>query len=198
MLLCFGFGLCLMLYPWVREEYFEQQKQLVYEQWLDTQTQSKAAGRTEPLVTSDGFTTETAPVAAVEYAEGILSIPAIELKTPILSTINEYNLNLAICRVTGPTAGEYGNYCLAGHKSRTYGRHFNRLHEVNTGDLIMIETADEEYIYRITGSFTVAAEDGWVLADDHSKKQITLITCDYSTQPVGRLIVHGELNEEGS
>ena len=44
-----------------------------------------------------------------------------------------------------------GNYCIAGHHMRAYGRHFNRLHEVTVGDEIEFRGPDATMIYQVTG-----------------------------------------------
>lgn len=44
--------------------------------------------------------------------------------------------------------GEIGNFSMAGHRT-TYGKPFNRIAELEVGDVIIIETADTYFVYRV-------------------------------------------------
>ncbi len=126
--------------------------------------------------------------------EGLLIIEKIELEVPIIKGATEGNLNISVSSVehTGKP-GEEGNYCIAGHKSRIYGKHFSRLHELEEGDAIQVYDGRKLYKYTVYNKFRVKAEDVWVLEHDGNGRIITLITCDYSTKPKGRLIVKGSM-----
>jgi LPXTG-site transpeptidase (sortase) family protein len=129
------------------------------------------------------------PYLLADSMEGILTIEDIQLESPILYGDSPENLNQGICRIYGSVApGELGNCILAGHKSRVYGRHFNRLKELTVGSLVKVATRSQEYIYRVIETFPAKAEDDWILDDDFSQRQLTLITCDYSQNPIGRWI----------
>ncbi|MEG0855961.1 MAG: sortase, partial [Terrisporobacter sp.] len=58
-------------------------------------------------------------------------------------------------------------------------------------DEIKIKTIDDEFIYIITEIMDVEAEDTYVLDQDMSKKEITLVTCTNSGKQ--RFIVKGEI-----
>jgi LPXTG-site transpeptidase (sortase) family protein len=51
------------------------------------------------------------------------------------------------------------------------------------------------YKYEVYEIKIVKAEDVQVLSSKKGGKVITLVTCDYSMRPTGRLIVKGELIE---
>ena len=130
----------------------------------------------------------------VNNMDGILTIDRIRLSVPIISKYTINNLSVSICTVIDSRKmGQVGNYVVAGHKSRIRGRHFNRLHELKNGDFIVAENKSAKYTYLVTDVFTVTPADVWVMDDDADKAIITLITCDYRTDPIGRLIVKGEL-----
>ena len=87
-----------------------------------------------------------------------------------------------------------GNYCIAGHHMRAYGRHFNRLSELGVGDEIKFIAADSTYVYRVFEVLIVKPEDTYVLeAPEGEEGLITLITCEYSRKPPLRLVVRGRL-----
>jgi len=128
--------------------------------------------------------------------DGILTIDKIRLEVPIINKYSIENLNISICSVVAANnMGQAGNYVLAGHKSRIRGRHFSRLLELKVGDRIVTQSKEAKYTYKVTDVFSVTPLDTWVMANDGDKKIITLITCDYTKNPIGRLIVRGELIE---
>jgi sortase A len=130
----------------------------------------------------------------LQNMDGILSIDKIHLTAPIISKYTVDNLSVSICSVIEANKmGKAGNYVIAGHKSRIRGRHFSRLVELKTGDLIVTANKNAKYTYQVTDIFTVTPVDTWVMDNDGDKELITLITCDYRTDPIGRLIVRGEL-----
>jgi sortase A len=150
-------------------------------------------------VNEDGVWEEdTSPRFTADYVlenmDGVITIEKIDLKAVILKPASKYNLDISICSVndTGKI-GAPGNFVLAGHYSRIYGRHFNRLKEVAIGDIIKVNDGYNEYNYCITEMFSVEPTDVWVIEDDGERRLITLITCDYATKPINRWIVRGEI-----
>lgn len=123
---------------------------------------------------------------------GIIEIESVNLKNVIVqSTANEY-LKYHVCHFEESVMpGEDGNFALAGHSSYMYNQVFNNLHKVNIGDEIVIKTVDNKFTYRITEVFDVEAEDTYVLDQDTSKKEITLVTCTNGGKQ--RFIVKGEI-----
>lgn len=136
------------------------------------------------------------PQATLPPAEGILSIEKIGLTMPILTGATNSNLHLSLASIEGTArAGQTGNYGIAGHRSRTRGRNFNRLDEVEIGDILQVETAEGTYRYTVDEKLLVLPEDTWVLMSDGVEKRITLVTCDPMIDPTHRLIVKGSLME---
>ena len=45
--------------------------------------------------------------------------------------------------------GEVGNFAMAGHRT-TYGKPFNRIDKLAEGDVVLVETKDTNYVYRVT------------------------------------------------
>lgn len=199
-------GLTVAAFPWLKAARYEYDKRELLRQWVsdtdETATITERPG--QPYIRETD--TLSAPAAATDLPQaealsllkgmiGIIRIDKINFSSPILDSINDENLNLGICVVDGsPEMGGEGNYCLAGHRSRVSGRHFNRLDELAAGDTVTLEDKQCSYIFTVTDVFLVTAEDNWVMADTPSKTELTLITCDYTTEETGRLIVRCELS----
>ncbi len=215
-------GLCLLAYPTARRMYFDyRQRQLLalWDEFQATQPQVPTASQGGISGKNDGTRTlsrsldmETGKVVSsdspdpelskhiLENIQGVLTIEKLNLKIPVLKEDSEENLNISVAHIEGTSGpGEVGNYVIAGHRMRAYGRHFNRLHELAEGD--EIEFTDPEgviYVYRVFEVLIVKPEDTWVLQPSGEDKLITLVTCDYSQEPSVRLIVRGKLVEDDS
>ena len=207
-------GLMLIVYPTLRDYYYEYQQQKIVAEWqknleelsklsLDAENYDNKSD-TNSIVTQpelkneqDNKIKENPAIPQPDLnqeMEAILAIDKINLKVPILTGVTERNLNLAVASIANTgKPGEIGNYGIAGHRSRTYGLQFNRLDELAKGDRLVVETRGTSYTYLVTNSIIVPPEDIQVLKNDGQKKMITLVTCDYSSKPYLRLIVQGEL-----
>lgn len=58
--------------------------------------------------------------------------------------------------------GEVGNFAMAGHRT-TYGKPFNLIAALRTGDVVLVETKDTYFVYRVTGHEIVAPTQTSVL-----------------------------------
>ncbi len=129
-----------------------------------------------------------------QHVEGILRIEKIKLELPILKNATKQNLQLSVSSIEGTErAGEIGNYSIAGHRNRTFGRNFNRLDELQPGDRIEVETKDYTFIYEVYEKLYVLPNEVWVLKGDGINSDISLITCHPMKNPTHRLVVKGRL-----
>ncbi|NLG87587.1 MAG: class D sortase, partial [Firmicutes bacterium] len=142
-------GLGLLAYPTLRERYFDYCQQQLITAWVESQSKAvpvaavdrdKGLGQQEAAVPTPTPAYRPDP-AQEKYIqgnmEGILVIDKIGLKIPVLKADTKENLNISVAHVAGTAGpGEVGNYVIAGHRMRTYGRHFNRLNELSKGDRI--------------------------------------------------------------
>lgn len=192
---CILFGICVMRVPFIKESGEDQKQQKMLTQWQQEMSQTASGEDTSGIESNTGKGTDTGK--DLEEVVGILRIPAIELESPVLKGATEQNLNLSAATVE-PTAapGADGNFAVAGHNSRTYGRHFNRLAELKNGDELFVDTRTGHYAYTVTDIYVVEAEDVWVLGDTIDGGEITLITCHYPEEgKTQRLIVKGILQK---
>lgn len=200
-------GMVLIAYPKLKEAYFDHQQAQLLQEWensiqiletLDTLEIREDEGETvEAVQNTDTTAKELERMRYIEEnMEGVLRIDRIHLNLPILKGATEKNLLISVSRLLETAdPGEVGNYCIAGHRSRTYGRNFNRLDELREGDKIEIINKDVSFVYEVFEKMIVKPEDTWVLAPQEKDKLITLITCDYSSKPTLRLIVRGKYVE---
>ena len=120
----------------------------------------------------------------------MLSIPSIDLYQPILETLSDDNLNVALTQIKEDQVLGSGNFTVAGHLSSVDGRHFNRLPEVQIGDEVSVLTDKQVYTFTVDSREVIEATDVDVL-DDGDQSEITLITCTPSGKK--RLAVKGYL-----
>jgi len=120
----------------------------------------------------------------------MLSIPSIDLYQPILKTLSDDNLNVALTQIKEDQVLGSGNFTVAGHLSSVDGRHFNRLPEVQIGDEVSVLTDKQVYTFTVDSREVIEATDVDVL-DDGDQSEITLITCTPSGKK--RLAVKGYL-----
>lgn len=198
-------GLFLLFYPKLTEMLEHSQQLKLAQEWqssfqnMDMHDEAADSGK-EAQVRNDAISApQVKPLAAAASAaegkvEGMLEIDKIGLKLPILHGATKQNMKTALASIenTG-TPGEIGNYAVAGHRNRTYGRNFNRLDELQTGDKIEVETGSGRFEYTVTEKLIVKPEDVWVLESDGKDEEITLVTCHPMVNPTHRLIIKGKI-----
>lgn len=146
---------------------------------------------------------ETAEIAAEPMPEagseiGILTIPKIGARLPVTAGVTEEQLKISEGWVmqTAPI-GSVGNAVVAGHRSYTWGRHFNRLDELETGDEIIYTKKGGEMIrFVVYETLTVEPDDPAVFAPPPAgQAQLTLYTCTPVRIATHRLVVRALLEE---
>lgn len=205
-------GLILLAYPKVSEFYNNYQQKKIAKQWqqslvISEEITDNVVGSILPgnLVMDEDSgdeeekKRENEKKLTEEYMkkniEGMLKIEKINLNLPILSGAIEGNLKISVASIehTG-NGGEFGNYAIAGHRSRTYGRNFNRLEEVEIGDIIEVDKGEKKYKYTVVEKLFVKPEETWVLNSNKDIKEITLVTCHpMIDNPTHRLIIKGRI-----
>lgn len=87
--------------------------------------------------------------------------------------------------------GQRGNLVLSAHND-IFGELFRDLDQLKAGDEILIQTASQEFIYRVTGTRVVEPTEVSVL-EPTAKSTITLISCYPYLVDNQRIVVFGEL-----
>lgn len=95
--------------------------------------------------------------------------------------------------------GALGNFSLAGHRT-TYGKPLSRIDELAPGDPVVVETADQWYVYRVRGSRIVLPSQVEVIAPNPDspgaepvERLLTLTACHPRFSARQRYIVHAVL-----
>jgi sortase A len=95
--------------------------------------------------------------------------------------------------------GEIGNFAMAGHRT-TYGKPFNQIDKLKVGDVVLIETKDFYYLYRVTGNQIVAPTQTSVLLPvpdqpdaKPTKAILTMTSCHPEFSARERFVVHALL-----
>ncbi len=202
-------GIMLMVFPKMTEMYRDYQQEQILMEWqaslhnIDSteepmeQTQTGAVKLTATLPTAQGSEDDkTVNSQEDDAAEGILTIGKIDLTLPILQGATQENMKKTVASIVNTgKAGEVGNYAVAGHRSRTYDRNFNRLDELTLGDHIEVDDGKEQFEYTVTEKLYVNPDEVWVLKPNGKDKEITLVTCDPIVNPTHRLIIKGKIVE---
>lgn len=209
-------GISVLCYPKLIELYHDTQQQKLIRQWqesfmaidvnaipadsmdeeLDDSIQTE--DRDKPVNTNEDeeFEKKGVKIPLHEDMEGMLIIDKIDLNLPILHGATEKNLKTTVASIenTGQL-GQIGNYAIAGHRNRTYGRNFNRLDELEEGDKIEVNDGQKLYEYTVEEKLYVLPEEVWVLESNEVDKEITLVTCHPIETGTHRLIIKGKMRD---
>lgn len=141
---------------------------------------------------------QTGIISSVESSESdgeneyILRIPSIDSENVVTEGTSKEALKAALGHESDTVLpGEVGNCVIAGHRNYTFGKFFNRLEEVEIGDMIYIDTPTDTYSYRVYEIKTVKPEDVEIL-ENTDKEILTLYTCTPIYIATHRLVVVSE------
>ena len=110
--------------------------------------------------------------------EGIIEIPKINIKYPIIDHTDEKTMMVSISKFWGPQANEIGNYTVAGHNNRD-GTMFGKTKRLQIDDKIKITDLKGETIeYEIFKIYSILPDDvSCVESVKANTREVTLITC---------------------
>ena len=110
--------------------------------------------------------------------EGIIEIPKINIKYPIIDHTNEETMKVCITKFWGPQANEIGNYTIAGHNNKD-GTMIGKTKYLQIGDRIKLTNLKNETVeYEILKIYSIDPDDvSCVESVDAETREITLITC---------------------
>ncbi|MFB6465499.1 class D sortase [Cytobacillus sp. Hz8] len=132
---------------------------------------------------------------------GILKISKINLKTPIVEGASQENIRYAVGHLpsscsTTELGNKNQNFVIAGHRSYTYGKFFNRLDELKKGNKIIIYVQNRVLTYKVFKKKIVDPKEIDVINPMKGKSMVTLITCHPPYSDKQRLIIFSELESE--
>lgn len=110
--------------------------------------------------------------------DGIIEIPKIDIKYPILKITNDATMKISVTKFWGSKLNEYGNYSIAGHNNKD-GTLFGKTKKLEIGDKIFITDLKGKTIeYEIYDRLIVDPNDTSITkTNDETIREITLITC---------------------
>ena len=98
--------------------------------------------------------------------------------------------------------GEVGNFAIAGHRT-TYGKPFNQIDKLADGDVVLVETKDTYYVYRVSGHQIVPPTQSSVLLPvpdqpdaEATEATLTMTSCHPEFSARERYVVHATLAAE--
>lgn len=137
-------------------------------------------------------------------AVALLRVPAFgdAFEQPVLAGTDQRTLKKGLGWYDGTAApGAIGNFAVAGHRGTTGP--FSRMHELNAGDRVIVETRDAIYTYALTNDpaeMTVLDTDTWVIQPVPGRPEVkpteallTLTTCNDLFRSPRRMIAFGSL-----
>lgn len=127
---------------------------------------------------------------------GIMEIEKIDLVVTLAEGTDNKSITLSVGHFPGTAMpGQIGNFAVVGHRSYRYGAYFNRLDELENGDIVRIKTAEGIFSYCVDSKMIVEPTDTWVLEPSEGAT-MTLVTCTPIRTATHRLIIKGHLLEE--
>ena len=125
---------------------------------------------------------------------GIMAIEAIDLRLPVMEGVKEPELRIAPGRVTETAAmGDIGNAVIAGHRNFTFGSMFNRLGEVELGDIVRFQGLDGRVTeFEVFEILIILPADQIAFVQPQDRAIITLYTCTPLREATHRLIIRAE------
>lgn len=119
---------------------------------------------------------------------GKIKINNLGIDTYIVDSIESEALKVAAGKINGGEINQEGNFCIIGHN---YDEIFAKLLEIEKEEnIILVDTDNNECVYKVTDVYTVEPEDLKPLLDVTDKTVLTLITCE--TTGTTRLVVVAE------
>lgn len=109
---------------------------------------------------------------------GVINIPKINSKYPIIAETSDALLKVSVCKFWGSNPNEVGNLCLVGHNYRD-SRFFGKVPTLVVGDVVEITDLEGKTLkYSVYDIFTVYPTDTRCTSQlTQGKKEVTLITC---------------------
>lgn len=107
---------------------------------------------------------------------GIIEIPKIGRKLPVLNSWSYANLDIAPCVYSGSVKGK--DLIIAAHN---YSSFFFDIDKLNSGDEIIFTECDgERHIYEVTNSELIGGFDSKSMKSGSEDWDLTLFTCNWS------------------
>lgn len=129
-----------------------------------------------------------------------LSIPKLKIKNAVVS-VGSTDLGQSLVHYSGTALpGDLGNPVIFGHSvlpqffnPKNYISIFSTIHTLEKGDLVITNFDGIEYRYAVSEKFEVKPTDLYVLNQNYSIRELSLITCSPPGTYLRRLVVKAKL-----
>lgn len=178
--------------------------QLVWTDVVGDAEQDVAVAELEQAFQLPGAAPEPTTLEPVEIGKGfaIVRIPRFGAKyaKPLYEGKDRLTLQKGIGHYPETVMpGEIGNFSMAGHRT-TYGKPFNKIAELQHGDLVIVETAEAYFVYEVYEDLLVIPTQVEVVAPVPSKPGtkptealMTMTSCHPMFSSRQRWVTHGRL-----
>lgn len=140
---------------------------------------------------------KTSKPKVIQKVIGEIIIKKIKVDVPVVEGVKNENLRVAVGHFPGTALpGAIGNCSIAGHRSYSFGRFFNRLNEIKAGDEIVIKSKSGTYKYIVFKILIVDPKNTSVLKASKTDRMLTLVTCDPIYVATHRLIVKAKMEPD--
>lgn len=138
---------------------------------------------------------EPASADTVVTGIGVLTIDRIDAKLPVTEGVSTAQLQVAVGHVPQtPEIGSAGNAVIVGHRSYTYGQFFNRLDEVEVGDVISYQPKDGGPMeFAVCEILETLPGDAAAVRQPEEERMLTLLTCTPIKTATHRLLIRATL-----
>lgn len=109
---------------------------------------------------------------------GVVNIPKINCKYPIIAETTDKLLKVSVCKFWGSNPNEVGNLCIVGHNYKN-SKFFSKVPMIGVGDIVEItDLSGRTLKYQAYDIYTVDPSDTRCTSQlTQGKKEVTLITC---------------------
>lgn len=109
---------------------------------------------------------------------GVVNIPKINSKYPIIEETTDPLLKVSVCKFWGSNPNEVGNLCIIGHNYKN-SKFFSKVPTMVIGDIVEItDLSGRTLKYRAYDIYTVDPSDTRCTSQlTQGRKEVTLITC---------------------
>ena len=170
-------------------EEINSQNDLETEPIVETEeTLSNPTTEVEEEVTESEPEPETTPQTVTyqasdgkEYTSlGILDIPSLNIKYPILSETTNKLLKVSVTKYWGSNPNQVGNMVILGHNYKN-NKFFGNLSKIQHGEIVKItDLTGKTLDYKVYDTYVIDPNDNTCTSQlTDGKKEITLITCHY-------------------
>lgn len=163
-------------YEYIRREKNEEKLSNVVAQ-IENITTAESIEQKKEMIKLDGY-----------EVEGIIEIPKIEIKYPIVSETSDEAMKIAITKFWGGNINDIGNYTMAGHNYKN-GTMFGKTKYLEIGDTIKMTDLNLSTLeYEVFKIYTIDPNDVTCIESvETNTREITLITCTNGHQ--NRLVI---------